>query len=360
MSSIGSLVAPAGAAVLALVLAASLTAPVRRLARRYGLTDQPAAHKAHREPIPYLGGLAIAAGTLIPVAALGSSTVDRTLAVVLGAAVAVAGLGLIDDLRRVSPRSRLAVEAVLAGAVVLAGVHLHLVSPQWLDGALTIAWIVVATNSYNLLDNSDGALATVTFATAVPLAGLCAVTGQAGLGLFVVSLGAAAVGFLLHNGPPARIFMGDSGSLFIGFGLTTATLLVGSTAGRAGHAATLGLLAFVSIVDTGLVVLSRRWHGLSIFHGGTDHAAHRLRRVGLGPYRLLGVLLLGALGPGAAAVLVATGAVPGRAALIGTVALVAMIIPLLLRVPGYPALAGIPAASPQPQPMRDSRIPSEG
>jgi UDP-GlcNAc:undecaprenyl-phosphate/decaprenyl-phosphate GlcNAc-1-phosphate transferase len=347
----------AGAALAALLLTAALTEPARRLAFRYRLTDRPAPHKAHRRPTPYLGGIAIAVGTLAPTAVL-VPDVDLTLWVVMAAAVLILVLGLIDDARTLTPKTRLGAELLLGAGVASTGAGLGVPGPRIIDVALTVGWIVVVTNSFNLLDNSDGALATVASATAAPLSVAMFVNGQLALGVLLICLAMSCAGFLVHNAAPARIFMGDAGSLFIGFVIATCALRMRPTEAGFSRSAILFLVVFLAIVDTTLVVISRRRHGRSFFQGGTDHVAHRLRRIGLGANATPGVLGLLAATAGTLAVLVSAGQVPGLAALAGTAVTAAVLVSLLLLVPAYPATAHTVIA--QRKPLEQARPNTRG
>jgi UDP-N-acetylmuramyl pentapeptide phosphotransferase/UDP-N-acetylglucosamine-1-phosphate transferase len=325
------------AAVAAFLLTALLVEPARRLAWRYGLTDQPAGHKPHRRPTPYLGGVAILVGTLIP-AGLGARGGGLGLWAVAGSAVVAAALGLADDLGGLSTRARLVVEVVLAAVLVAGGARLGVPGPGWLDAVVTAFGIVVVTNSFNLLDNADGALGTVGCASAVAIAALLFASGQPQVGLLMVCLAAACAGFLLHNAPPARIFMGDAGSLFIGLLLCAGATRLPVGHDRPAHLALLLLLVFPAAVDTGLVVLSRLAHGRSPLRGGTDHVAHRLRRLGLRGESVLVVLLIGGALAGLGAVLVSGGLLSGRISLAFAAGTGAVLIGLLMLAdPGYPA-----------------------
>ncbi|GAA1308875.1 hypothetical protein Psi02_25390 [Planotetraspora silvatica] len=268
------------AGLAACLLSAATMAPLRRLALRWGLTDRPAGHKAHARPTAFLGGVGIALGTALPTAAaLGFS--DLRVTAILLAALAVAVLGLIDDIRSLPVAARLIVESVAAGGVVASGVQITLTG-QWMDGPLTVMWIVVMTNSYNLLDNMDGALGAVTAATAVFLVGAAFVASQPALAILLSALACASLGFLAHNWAPARMFMGDSGSLFIGFVLTCSTIALATGLTPGAIYAGLLLPAFVAVVDTGVVMVSRVLAGRPPLSGGTDHVTHRLQRTGLG------------------------------------------------------------------------------
>ncbi|MEU8384743.1 MraY family glycosyltransferase [Streptosporangium sp. NPDC048865] len=292
----GTIALAAGAACLLSVTAA---VPLRRLALRWDLTDSPGGHKAHTRPTPYLGGVAIAVGTVVPtVIALGLA--DLQIVAILLAAATVCLLGLIDDLAPLPAATRLIVETAVAIGVVLSGVQAT-VTGTWLDGVLTVVWIIVMTNSFNLLDNMDGALGTVTAVTAGVLAATALFQGHTSLAVLLCALACACLGFLPHNWAPARMFMGDSGSLFLGFTVAcSATVLV---MGRPPDATVAGLFlpTFVATVDTCVVLVSRVLANRPPLQGGTDHVSHRLRRTGLGTRAVAATLgaitaITGALG----------------------------------------------------------------
>ncbi|WP_101787133.1 glycosyltransferase family 4 protein [Nonomuraea indica] len=284
-------------------LISGLTVPsFKRLALRWGLTDRPSEKKAHARPTPYLGGLAIVLGTVAPLLVVLRDADQRIVAILLAGAV-ITLLGLIDDIRPLPAVTRLTAEAVAATGVALSGVHVTLVG-GWPDLVVTVLWIVVMTNSFNLLDNMDGALGAIATATAGLLSATAFVSGHAGLGLLLAGLTCACLGYLPHNWAPARIFMGDSGSLFIGFVLTCSAVLLVTGRGLDVTVAGLLLPTFVAAVDTGVVLLSRIRAGRSPLMGGTDHVSHRLRRTGM-PVRAVAALL-GAVAAGAGALWLAT------------------------------------------------------
>ena len=334
MSLPAGLVIPAGAG-LATVLTLGLTEPVRRVAVRLGLTDQPAVHKAHLRPTPYLGGLAVVVGWLLPVLLLARPWSPQLSAIVL-AGVVVAALGLADDVVNLSMRTRLVTETLAATAVTLAARAPAVTGLFWLDTTITVGWIVVLTNSFNLLDNMDAAAASVGTATAAILGVAALFAGQAPVAMLLLCLAGGCLGFLAHNRPPARIFMGDTGSLFIGFVLATGALVC-LPASRGGSYAVLLLVTFVATVDTVLVVIDRRRHGRPWHSGGTDHVSHRLHRLGLSPGAVAAVLFLGAAASTALGILAAAGAIPGwptfGAGLLAAGAAVALLLMVPVRRP---------------------------
>jgi UDP-GlcNAc:undecaprenyl-phosphate/decaprenyl-phosphate GlcNAc-1-phosphate transferase len=198
-----------------------------------------------------------------------------------------------------------------------------------------VVWIVVLTNSFNLLDNMDAAAASTATAIAGVLAVFAWTSGATGLAALLACLTAACGGFLCHNWPPARIFMGDAGSLFIGFVISTASVQLIGVRGGVGALTALGLVTFVATVDTTLVLISRYANGRSWCEGGTDHVSHRLRRLGMDPTQVALVLFTVAAVSSLLGVLVAGDVLPAVKVLAGGTGSVATAIALLLRVPVY-------------------------
>jgi UDP-GlcNAc:undecaprenyl-phosphate GlcNAc-1-phosphate transferase len=289
-------------AALAFTLVTLLTEGVRRVAIRHHMVDNPRPDRLHARATPHLGGVAIVGGMLgaiaIAIAVVSYTNAPRTLAIVL-ASTAVAALGLVDDLRP------------LAG--------------RWIDSAGTVAWIVIITNSFNLLDNMDGAAAAIAVGTMPALATLALATGRRDLAIVLIALCAGCTGFLVHNWTPARIFMGDAGSLFLGFLISASALLICTTHHVPGTLAAavpcaLLLITFVATLDTCTVVISRVRAGRRWNQGGTDHLSHRLRALGLGTSGTVVVLSAAAVVTSALGLLVLQGVVPTPAALAGTAA----------------------------------------
>ncbi|WP_440100724.1 MraY family glycosyltransferase [Streptosporangium sp. H16] len=333
----------------ACALSATTVVPLRRLAIRWNLTDTPGGHKVHARPTPYIGGIAIVTGTVVPsLIALGLA--DLQITAIILAAVAVSVLGLIDDIAPLPAVTRLAVETAVAIGVVLSGVQAT-VTGTWLDGVLTVAWIVVMTNSFNLLDNMDGTLGTVTAVTAALLAATALAQGHLALALLLCALTCACLGFLPYNWAPARVFMGDSGSLFIGFTLACSAAVL--SVGRPPDAAVAGLFlpTFLATLDTCVVFVSRMLAGRSPLQGGTDHLSHRLRRTGLGTRAVAAALGAIAAISGALCLAMALGRVSPLAATAAACVIAVALVCLLRGVSGR-----APAPSPEPLPkIRERR-----
>lgn len=328
----------------AFAFVALFTEALRRLALRYRLVDRPGPRKAHAGATPYLGGVAIVAGTLAAVGVAAPPRDPRVLTLI-GAGVVIAALGLADDIRPLGVPVRLTIEGLAAAIVVLSGARADVLGylpgvGYWPDAVLTAAWIVLMTNSFNLLDNSDGAVGGIAVVTGAALAAMAFGNGLESLGLLQLSLSAGCAGFLIHNWAPARIFMGDAGSLFLGFVLSASAVLISGSPGSAAGASSivqvcgLLLLAFVAVVDTGTVVLSRRRAGHPLVQGGFDHAAHRLRAMGLGTSQTAILLSAGAGLSCVAGLLVTLGAIPAAGSLAVAVAAVIALVMLaqLVRV----------------------------
>jgi UDP-GlcNAc:undecaprenyl-phosphate/decaprenyl-phosphate GlcNAc-1-phosphate transferase len=288
-------------------LVVALLVPVaRRYALRNGITDNPAPGKAHASPTPYLGGIAIALGALICSLALPGSQAQA--ATILAAAALVAVTGLFDDIRTVRPGMRLLVEALAAGAAAAAGAHVQLFDNP-LDYVITIVWIVVITNSFNLLDNMDAAAGSIASVIAGAIAVTALVEGQHLVGGLAVVVASACLAFLIYNWHPARIFMGDAGSLFLGFMLAVISLKLRMPVPHGASIVAVVLLVGPAVFDTTLVVISRVTHGRPIYIGGTDHTSHRLLLLGVPKVAVTAVLVGGTAASCTLGVLVAEGIV---------------------------------------------------
>jgi len=278
---------PAG---LAFTLSYVLTWAVRVVAPRLGLVDRPRGDRWHRRPVPRLGGVATYLGFVAPLLLFARpGSAEAPLALLAGGA-SVFAVGLLDDLRPLENRPKLTLLILCALLPVLLGVRFEMLSPI-LGVPLAAFWILGATNAFNWLDNMDGIAAGVGVIASASLVVL-SLGGADHVVLPALVLGAAALGFLLHNFPPARVFMGDCGSGFLGFTLATLAVL-GSHRNVGSVLLTVllpGLILAVPIFDSATVTVLRLLHGRSLFQGGRDHPAHRLVTLGL-PERKVVVLL---------------------------------------------------------------------
>jgi UDP-GlcNAc:undecaprenyl-phosphate GlcNAc-1-phosphate transferase len=263
-----------------LAATALLTPLAARLARRLDVLDQPASNKAHREATPYLGGFAMAIG-LVVVGGIAAGAEGELLTILL-AGLALSIVGLLDDRLTVGPIVKLAVEVGAGVALWLAGARGGLFDVYALDLLLTVVWVVAITNFLNMLDNMDGLAAGVGAIAAGGFFVIAADRGEYLVGAFALAVAGASLGFLAHNFPPARIFMGDAGALLLGFLLAALGLkldLVGE--GGLVRSAAPVLLLGVPILDGLLVITARLRDGRRVYVGGTDHSSHRLAGLGL-------------------------------------------------------------------------------
>lgn len=276
----------------AFALTGLFTWPVRALAFRLGAMDVPnIARKTQAEPVPYLGGVAIALGiSIITFVAVFFTVEDRLIlergitailpALILGA------VGLVDDLKSLEPWPRLIVQTlvgtILSVVLVQSGTLGSPFGSKVLDICISVFWIVGICNSVNFFDNLDGA---ASGAVAISALGVFIIAFDRGqllvTALAIVTVG-ATIGFLIWNKPPAKIYMGDAGALFLGVIISVLTIRVnpGITPTWKSLFIPVMLLA-VPILDTCVAVFSRIFRGISPLTGGKDHLSHRLTRAGL-------------------------------------------------------------------------------
>ncbi len=293
----GHLVAILACAVL---IAGGVIPLLRRLALRLGIVDMPAARKQHADPVPLLGGVAIYGAVVVSLMLSPERLELVQLGSILVGATWVSLWGLWDDRRPLHPAIKLASQVAAAAVLIASGVQVLLDLPLWLNLAVTLMWIVGITNAFNLLDNMDGLAGGVGAVAAACFTLMAVANDQYLVGAMAVALLGACLGFLIHNFNPARIFMGDSGSLFLGFLLAALGIKLRFPDNVSMVTWMVPVLVLgVAVFDTTLVVISRLRRGLNPFTTpGRDHVSHRL--VALGWTRreavLLHYLLGGALG----------------------------------------------------------------
>ena len=269
-------------ALVGFVLGLALTLAAERVAPRVGLVARPTADRWHRTIVPMMGGVAIVLGTVIPT--LAAAAGNRNLLILTVTALAMAVVGFVDDVRRLNAQAKLLAQIVLSAVLLLFGLELQLTSYRLIDVFITLFWLVAITNAFNLLDNMDGLAATIAIVVASFRFLFAYSDGDtAGMQITAAFIGAVA-GFLVRNFPPAKIFMGDAGSLFLGFFLGGLSLVSSDRAYSRGVAAVLVipvLLLLIPIFDTAFVTLTRLLAGRSPAVGGRDHTSHRLVAIGL-------------------------------------------------------------------------------
>jgi UDP-GlcNAc:undecaprenyl-phosphate GlcNAc-1-phosphate transferase len=309
---------PLVAGAISIVLAAALTFAVRAFAHRVGQVAKPKSDRWHKRPTAMLGGLGIFLATVLGYL-LFVPKVSESI-VIMGAASWLFVVGLVDDLYNIKPYQKLFGQLIGAIFVVGFGLTLPLSGNALIDIWITVFWIIGITNAINLLDNMDGLAAGITAIAASSLAFSLAGNGQnADLVLVSVFIG-ALIGFLIYNFYPASIFMGDCGSMFIGFLLST-SVLVGQSGGRSRGIFTIlavpVLILFVPIFDTTFVTVLRKLWGRKASEGGRDHTSHRLVALGLSERSAVLMLYGFAIVGGGLAIAVAQLPIASSFALIG-------------------------------------------
>ena len=266
-------------AASALILAVGGTPLVRRLAMHLGVMDIPAARKIHANPVPLMGGAAIYLAFILALLFLGRPFVTEVVGIFVGATL-ISLMGLVDDRWGLGSYIKLAGQLIAAGILFYSGVQVQLFY-NWVDPLLTIGWVIVITNALNLLDNMDGLSGGVAMIAAVFFTLLAAMSDQYLVGALAAALAGACAGFLIHNWNPAHIFMGDTGSLFIGFLLAAVGIKLRFPANSNSVTWMIPLMVLaLPLFDTTLVVLSRLRRGQNpLTTPGKDHISHRLARL---------------------------------------------------------------------------------
>jgi UDP-GlcNAc:undecaprenyl-phosphate GlcNAc-1-phosphate transferase len=309
----------AGAASFAFSLA--LTPAVRAVSRARGFVDEPGPRKIHASPVALGGGVAIFGAVWLPLAAalaavcFAPDALAKTLpriaehipgarseagrgAVVLAGGLAMFVLGLVDDVKGLGPKIKLAVQVAVGAGLAASGIRLSTFLDAYSGGAfvqsvVTVGWFVVVTNAFNLLDNMDGLAAGVAATAAGAFGVIALATGQLFIAVPLFALAGGALGFLAYNRPPATVFMGDAGSLTLGYHLAVLTILF--TFYEKGHPLTVYfvplLVMAIPLYDTASVVLIRLRSGRPIMVGDTNHFSHRLVALGLSRGAAVGVIV---------------------------------------------------------------------
>ena len=294
-------------AVFGAALTASLIAtPIARAsARRWGVLDQPSHRKTHLDPTPLLGGLAVYAAFWLAVLLVSRLEIaapevflpaaTRELGAIFLSTLTLMAMGFVDDKYKhshggVPPGVKLAGQLLAAAIALLGGLQLHVFGNQVADVALTVLWFIGISNGINFLDNMDGLSAGATAIAALFFALLAALHGQILVAAMGLALAGACFGFLRYNFNPATVFMGDAGTLFMGFLLAVIGLKLNGTGPAWWSFVLVAVVLALPIFDTSLVTAYRLLKGRHVAQGGTDHTSHRLVKLGLPRKRAVLVL----------------------------------------------------------------------
>ena len=272
--------------VIALIVTYICTPLVRTLAVKIGAIDAPDARKVHQVSIPRLGGLAIYIGYMVSLL-YSVKDISSVKGLLIGSVILVA-VGIWDDVKQIGPKTKLLGQIVAAlmlpifdNAIHFISIGDHMLYLEYLSIPLTVFWIVGFTNIVNLIDGLDGLAAGISLIACIAICIVTLQMGQVDLACITLALAGAACGFLRYNFNPAKIFMGDTGSMLLGY-----TMAAISVMGSVKTAATVGLVVPVNvlglpILDTLFAIVRRRINGRPVFQPDKGHLHHRLLAMGL-------------------------------------------------------------------------------
>lgn len=253
----------------------------RRAALKYGIVDSPDGRLKHQnEPVPYFGGLAIYLAFLMSLAFTFEFRHD-VLGIILGGTIVVM-LGLIDDFGVLTPAAKLTGQLLAVFVLIKSGIRIEIAAlPDWLDLVLTVLWMVGLINAFNLLDIMDGLSAGIGAVSASCLLVVALLQGDQAIAFMLAALIGSLVGFLRYNWRPAKIYMGDTGAMFIGLLLGAMTMIGKYPSDHPLSLLTPVLILGIPIFDTLFVMYIRYRRGIPMFWGSPDHIAIRLRHWGM-------------------------------------------------------------------------------
>ena len=273
------------------ILSVFITPFIIKLSHRYGLVAVPKENRWHKKPTALLGGVGIYLSFIIP--ALIFVPLNKLTIGIFFCITAIFGLGLYDDLREVKPYTKFVFQVVVTIIVILFGLKIKIIPHVYIAIPLTVFWIVGITNALNILDNMDGLSCGITLVSSICIFIYAMQNNLYLVMLFSSVLSGTTLGFLIFNFNPAKIFMGDCGSLFLGFLLSTITIL-GTWQEATNLLFVLIVPLFILVIpifDTTLVTFYRKKHGQLVSQGGKDHSSHRLVFLGLSEKRAVFILM---------------------------------------------------------------------
>jgi UDP-GlcNAc:undecaprenyl-phosphate/decaprenyl-phosphate GlcNAc-1-phosphate transferase len=265
--------------ILSIVFALYFTPLMRMAALQLGLVDRPdGLLKKHDDVVPYLGGVAVFMAFLLTVGVLTDFS-QETLGLLLSGSIALM-VGLLDDFRAMTPLQKLLGQTLAALVLIKSGIYIKLAFlPIWVAIPLTVFWVLAVTNALNIIDILDGLAAGVSAIAALSIAIANFMAGRQAVGFLSIVLAGAVLGFLRHNFHPAKIYLGDAGSLFIGFMLAALSMNAGYTRANLLAVTSPILILGIPLFDLVLVMWIRWRNGTPIMKGSPDHFALRLRRL---------------------------------------------------------------------------------
>ena len=267
-------------ALLSFSLALYLTPKVAETALKTGIVDKPdSSLKTHEKVTPYLGGLVIYVSFILT---LGFTIrFDVEIFAILLSSTIILVLGLIDDIGALSPGVKMLGQLIAVFIIIKGGIYIKLIFlPEWISFILTFLWLLGITNAVNIIDIKDGLATGVIFVASLFLFVISVTNENLLIAVLTITLVGSLLGFLRYNWQPASIYLGDAGSMFIGFMLGALTINGSYTQNNDISALAPVLLLGVPIFDTVLVSIVRLRKGMSPLLGSPDHFAHRLLKIG--------------------------------------------------------------------------------
>jgi len=255
-----------------------LTPVVRSAAYKFGIVDKPDGKlKTQKEPVAYLGGLAIYLSFLIALALIFEFS-RETLGILLGGTIVII-LGLVDDFGVLEPKIKFLGEILAAVVLVRAGIYIKLnFLPVYVSIPLSVLWLVAITNAFNIIDIMDGLSPGIGFISVCVLFVIALMNGRMVIAALTIALAGSLLGFLRYNFQPATIYMGDTGSMFIGLMLGTLAMIGTYTENNVAACLAPVVILGLPIFDTLFVMYIRKLRGIPVFFGSPDHFALRLRK----------------------------------------------------------------------------------
>ena len=290
--------------ILAFGLSLYFVPVMRRAALKWGVVDRPDGHlKFQKKPVPYLGGIGVYVSFLLAVSLVYDFS-PQVLGLLLAGTIMLM-IGLVDDFGVLLPYQKLAGQLLATFVLIKAGIYIKVeYFPLWVSIPLTVFWMIGIINAINIIDIMDGLSAGVSLCACFVLMVVALVNGNATIAVLTVALAGALLGFLVYNFPPAKVYLGDAGSLFVGL-MLGALAMIGeySRENPLGYVAPVMILG-LPIFDTIFVMMMRAKKKLPIFLGSQDHYAIRLKKLGLSVGQVVVLSYLFALVTGGLAILI--------------------------------------------------------
>jgi len=267
-----------------------ITPLIRQIAFKTGYLDNPSSTKVHAHPIPLLGGIVVYSAFFIAAITTSLKHIPQIYYIFIGCTILLV-IGLVDDKFGMMPNIKLLGQFLAALIVIKAGIRTSFMKSYYVDVIVSYIWIIGITNAFNLLDNMNGLSSGIAVISSLSFGIMCLLDGQINMAGLSFALAGSCLGFLRHNFPKAKIFLGDSGSLLIGYILAILSIKSSWQIYSINSSLFVPLVVLsYPIFDTSFVTIMRLMEGRTIFQGGRDHSSHRLALTGLKKFRAVLVI----------------------------------------------------------------------